>query len=343
VKPGAALSDDQPRLTGAPHLDRLMAAVPFKYGWVILGAGALGAFMTAPGQTVGVSAFFDPIIEDTGLSRGEAAAAYAIGTCLGILPAPLFGRWIDRRGVRLAALVTCPALAVACGTMALAHSALQLAFAFAFLRGTAVAGLALLSQYVINLWFVRRRGIAVSAAIGGTALGGVVFPQLIEAMLAPFGWRMTYAAIGVLIAVTVWPVTVLLFRDKPETFGLEPDFGIAPKPGTNPVQEPVVTLSEAMRTGAFWILTAAGFLSNMVGTALLLHQVSILAGGGIARTAAVALLAPFAAIQAGTTPLAGMLIDRYRACRLLPIILLVLAAAALSVTFVHSVLGGWAM
>jgi hypothetical protein len=34
-----------------------------------------------------------------------------------------------------------------------------------------------------------------------------VSPQLIEAMLASFGRRMTYAVIGVLIAVAVWPVS----------------------------------------------------------------------------------------------------------------------------------------
>ena len=58
--------------------DRLMRSVPFHYGWVILASGALGSFMTTPGQTYGVSPFFDPVAHDLGLSRAAVATAYTI-------------------------------------------------------------------------------------------------------------------------------------------------------------------------------------------------------------------------------------------------------------------------
>src|SRR5688572_407390 len=58
--------------------------------------------MTLPGQTNGVSLFFDPIAADLGLSRGQIALAYTVGTLAGALPAPFVGRWIDRRGPRAA-------------------------------------------------------------------------------------------------------------------------------------------------------------------------------------------------------------------------------------------------
>jgi hypothetical protein len=75
------------------------------YGWIILGAGTFGSFMTLPGQTAGVSVFFDPITADLGISRTSASIAYAVGTLAGILPAPVIGRWIDRRGPRLTATI----------------------------------------------------------------------------------------------------------------------------------------------------------------------------------------------------------------------------------------------
>jgi hypothetical protein len=71
-----------------------MRAVPFHYGWVILASGALGSFMTTPGQTYGVSPFFDPVAHDLGLSRAAVATAYTIGTLAGVLPAP-FDRTLD--------------------------------------------------------------------------------------------------------------------------------------------------------------------------------------------------------------------------------------------------------
>lgn len=319
-----------------------MSSVPFEYGWIILGAGALGAFMTTPGQTVGVSAFFDPIIQDLGASRSAAAAAYAAGTLLGILPAPFVGHWIDRHGVRLAAFVVGTALAAACAGMALVRNALELAFAFALLRGAAVGGLTLLSQHVINLWFVRQRGVAAAAVVGGTAVGGIVFPLAIEALLPSLGWRVTYVVFGGVMAFVVVPLLVLLLRDRPETFGLHPDLKVTSTPERAPVDEPRVTLGQAMRTSTFWVLTAAGFMSNMVGTALLLHQVSILASGGLERGAAVALLAPMAAVQAIAIPGSGFLIDRVGVRRLLPFLLITLGAAAALAATAPAGIGGWA-
>jgi hypothetical protein len=37
-------------------------------------------------------------------------------------------------------------------------------------------------------------------------------------------------------------------------------------------EEPSFTRDEALRTGAFWLLCATGFLTNAVGTALLLNH-----------------------------------------------------------------------
>lgn len=326
----------------APRPDRLMAALPFPYAWVILAAAGFAAFMTTPGQTVGVSALFDPIMEGLGVTRGAASGAYAVGTLLGILPAPFVGHWIDRHGVRPAAAVIGLGLAAACLGMALVRSALELTVAFALLRGAAVGGLTLLAQHVVNLWFVRQRGVAAAVVVGGTALGGVVFPLAIDALLPMVGWRANYLGLGAVMAAVVVPLMVLLFRGTPEQYGLKPDLGARPGAEPAPVEEPRVTLRAAMRTYAFWILTAAGFLSNMIGTALLLHQVSILATGGLSRTAAVALLAPMAAVQAVAIPASGVLIDRIGVRRLLPLLLVVLGASAVFAAAAHSVIGGWA-
>jgi len=64
-------------------------------GWIVLAAGAVGVFMTTPGQTVGVSAFVDHIAADLGLPREQVVMLYSVGTLLGILPAPLIGRLVD--------------------------------------------------------------------------------------------------------------------------------------------------------------------------------------------------------------------------------------------------------
>ena len=202
--------------------DTVMRSVPFHYGWVILMAGGIGAFMTLPGQTNGVALFFDPLAADLGLTRAQVALAYTVGTLAGILPAPLVGRWIDRRGPRLAAGAIAIAMGLACVVMALTSSALTLTIGFAAIRGAAVGALSLVSQHVINLWFVTRRGMAATAASVGVALGGVAFPPVIETLIRAGGWRYAYLTLGVVVAGAMLPVGLLLFRGRPEQFGLSP-------------------------------------------------------------------------------------------------------------------------
>jgi MFS family permease len=178
-----------------PSIERF----PLHYGWIILAAGTLGSFMTLPGQTAGVSVFIDPIAAELSISRTWVSMA-AIGTLAGILPAPLIGRWIDRRGPRITATMISATLAAACAYMALVESRLALLVGFALLRGSAIGGLSLVSQQVVNLWFVRRRGIAAAAASLGLSAGAIIFPPLTDHFISLYGWRVAYLILAVLIA-----------------------------------------------------------------------------------------------------------------------------------------------
>ena len=62
-----------------------------------------------------------------------------------------------------------------------------------------------------------------------------------------------------------------LFRDRPEKFGLSTDAGLPPA-AEDPREEPSFTREQALRTGVFWLLCAAGFLTNAIGTALLFSR-----------------------------------------------------------------------
>jgi MFS family permease len=172
---------------------------------------------------------------------------------------------------------------------------------FALLRGAAIGGLSLASQQVVNLWFVHRRGIAAAAASLGLAAGSMPFPQAIERLILLYGWRGAYLALAVVVVATILPVAALLFRDRPEKFGLSTDAGLPPVAGKIREDEPSFTREQALRTRAFWLLCAAGFLTNAIGTALLLNHFSILRAAGVARADALQILSALAGIQAAVT------------------------------------------
>jgi MFS family permease len=283
--------------------------------------------MTLPGQTAGVSVFFDPITTDLHISRTSASIAYAAGTLVGILPAPLIGRWIDKRGPRLSGTIIACGLALACAAMAFVESSVTLLIGFALLRGMAIGGLSLVSQQVVNLWFVHRRGIAAAAASLGLAAGSMIFPKLIDFLISMYGWRGAYLALALLVTLTILPVVAALFRDRPEKYGLTTDAGLAPA-AAKTREEPSFTREQALRTGVFWLLCAVGFLTNDVGTALLLNHFSIMQSAGIERTDALTVLAVYAGVQVIVTLSTGALLDRYEPRRLVPLAMLLLAATA---------------
>lgn len=323
-----------------PSRSRLIDRSPVHYGWIILAAGTFGSFMTMPGQTAAVSVFFDPLMSDLGITQVQASFAYTVGTLAGILPAPLIGRWVDRRGPRLTATVISVALVAACGAMAMVHSWMALLLGFALLRGAAIGGLSLVSQQVVNLWFVERRGIAAAGASLGLAAGSMVFPALSDTLIHIYGWRGAYLGLAAIVALTMVPVAATFFRDRPERFGLRPDAGLASARRTLH-EEPSFTRSQSLRTATFWVLCASSFLANAIGTGLLLNHFSVMEAVGLERTAALSLLGPLAGVQAIATLGTGSLIDYTEPKNLVPLSMMALAAATLLAVFGEGPLFGW--
>jgi MFS family permease len=68
----------------------------------------------------------------------------------------------------------------------------------------------------ISHWFVKRRGLAVVVVASGNYLAGAVWPLLMNLTMPLIGWRLTYIAIGVVVAAAVIPLA-LLMRRRPST------------------------------------------------------------------------------------------------------------------------------
>lgn len=311
---------------------------PIHPGWLVLAAGMLGVFMTTPGQTVGVSVFIDYIGADLELPRAQVLLLYSIGTLLGILPAPYIGRLIDRFGPRNAIGFVAVALGAACAVVAWAHGPWSLGVAFTLLRGTAIGGLSLVSAHMINLWFDRFRGRANAISMMGLALGGLVIPGVAEHLAIAYGWRSAYLVFGAAVVIIMLPLGLLLFRNRPQTYGLMPDFGKATSQTALEVQG--LSLSEARRTLIFWYLLAIGVLANAVGTALLLDHVRALQAANLPRASAVALLGVVTLTQAVCVLGGGVLVDRYGTRRIGMLGLILLALSVGFVMMVPNLLAG---
>lgn len=302
----------------------IVEKTPFYYGWVIVAAGTLGIVMTSPGQTYAVSIFIEHFISDLSLSRSLVSTLYAVGTLIGSLALATVGREIDRRGSRVMVLLIAVAFGLACIYMGTVRGALTLGFGFILIRMLGQGSLGLVSQNVINQWWVTRRGTIMGiSGLFSSLLGLGLFPSLINWMIPEFGWRASYMVLGVALLVVMAPLGYLLFREKPEHFGLLPDgdgaaVNGATHTGAHERRTPIrkrpavreLTREEALRTPAFWILAAGASSLTMLSTAVFFHLVSIFADNNLPASVAASVYVPIAATTALMTLVSGVLLDR---------------------------------
>ena len=290
---------------------------PVYYGWIVLGISTLGMAATLPGQTAGVSLFIDAFIEDLGLSRSAVSWFYTVATVLGSLSLPLVGRLVDRFGPRRMAVAIIACFAVSCIGMNWVSGWIGVFVGFVCLRGFGQGALSLVNNHAVNLWFERRRGLAVGILGLGMAGATALFPPLIDEGIQSYGWQTTYLLMGGLLAITMLPLGALLYRDAPEDYGLSSD----PEPATDSTTEPTVSTEDtavhgldpgtAYRTWTFWLFTVAGVCTAGLGTGLLFHHFSILEEVGVGRDLAAQVFIPLGVVTAVFNVGTGWLVDRY--------------------------------
>ena len=165
-----------------------------------------------------------------GADRAAASLAYTsnmLGFALGNL---VVGRYIDRIGFMIPALIS--AAAMGAGYVLAAYSTSITGFTIVQGLLIGAGSSATFGPLIadISRWFDRRRGIAVAIAACGNYVAGAVWPLAMQPFLADYGWRATYAGIGVICLITMAPLVLLLRRPPPRD-------GPGSKPRARPVMD----------------------------------------------------------------------------------------------------------
>lgn len=321
------------------------ARLPFFYGWVILVVTTLGVLASIPGQTMGVSVFTDRLLEATGLSRLAFSNAYLVGTVASGLTLTAGGSWLDRFGARRTVFAACLGLAA---TLLLLSSVDRLAarlwealaglgggapdrravawallaLGFTALRFSGQGMLTLVSRTTLARWFDRRRGLvaAISGAFVNFSMAGA--PLGLHLWIEAAGWRGAWQGMAAVVGLGMGLLGLVFYRHDPEECGLRPDGAApAPPPGPEGPEHPERraaqaapadwTRAEALRTGAFWLVTLGIASHAMVGTGLTFHIVDLGAEAGLPEAQAVAIFLPIALLSTPTGFLAGAAVDRF--------------------------------
>jgi len=113
-------------------------------------------------------------------------------------------------------------------------------------------------------------------------VGGLSSPiciPLAGALVAHVGWCATLVVLAVAQLLIALPLHALLLRRHPEDPGLAPDGEPArPEPPQTPL--PGTTLTEALGSPVFWLLTASLALVMLGSTVVFVHQVAFMISRG---------------------------------------------------------------
>ena len=154
-----------------------------------------------------------PVSFEFGVGRGVASLPYMMFMVTGGIGGVVMGRLADRHGVMLPALIGCVGLPAGMAGAAFAEEFWQFCVSLGVLSGL-LGTSALFAPMAADIshWFTRRRGLAVAVVITGTYFAGALWPPLVQASLDARGWRETFIAIAILMAVTMLPLVALLYR-----------------------------------------------------------------------------------------------------------------------------------
>lgn len=295
----------------------------------MVGFSALALAATGPGQTVGISLFIDPLIDELGVSRSAISTAYLLGTLAGAIALPWIGRALDRYGVRRTMAVIGFVFGAVLIGLSFVSSIMGLTAGFVGVRMAGQGALGLTATTAVALWFDRRRGLAVGLMSAVGAVGISATPLLIEGVIGQHGWRMAWAIEGIAVWAVVIPLALFAMRDRPAQLGQRVDGVPMPPEGSRVPVEAGLTRGQAVRQPYFWLIASAVAASGMFTTAVAFHQISLLTARGLTVTEAAANFIPQTLAGLAATIVTGYLIDRFAPRWMTAGSMLALAAALL--------------
>jgi hypothetical protein len=207
----------------------------------------------------------------------------------------------------VAATTKAGALALAVGVVgwAVAAAPWQLVPALALSGAGWAATSAAAVNAIVSPWFVRHRPAALAMAYNGASVGGIVFCPLWVAAIDGLGFPIAAAAVGTVMALTVWVLAGRLFTRTPQQLGLAPDGEVAtdrPRPADAPSRPwPPSGAPLWRRDLRLATLAAAMALGLFAQIGLIAHLFSLLVPAFGTRLAGVAMGAATAAAIAGRT------------------------------------------
>ena len=276
---------------------RLRDTFPVYYGWVVVAAASTVVFARMAPAITTLTVLIFPISQQLGWSRTLIAGSVSAGAIASLALAPAVGWAIDRFGARPVLVVSVLALGVAMLSLAWATIPLTFYIAFASARVVFHTSAPIGASTVAARWFIAKRGRAIGVIFLIGAVGGIVYTMVASLVVESYGLKTTWIVIGLMVLVISVAPSLLLVAERPEDVGLLPDGDEPADKKMLPIsafhevenmtlEEDSWLLSEAVRSGTFWLLILMGFACYFVHTSIGVHMGAYFRDLGLGATSA---------------------------------------------------------
>ena len=308
-------------------------------GWKVVG---VSAFVWALQSMLWIQGFGNIAVQlraNFGWSKTLFSAAFTVTRAGGAVLGPGVGIAISRYGTK--AVIRFGSVFVLIGFLGLSQVQAQWQFLLALsvaAFGTAFAGFITFTSALVQ-WFERKRAQALSMQTMGFAIGGFAGPLLVVAF-GLFGWRWSLAGAGVLLFLSTWFAAEIVGIERSSSS--EPNDGIIDEDQTTTkraegVSDTHFTVSQAVRTRAFWMVSLGHGSALIVVSAVIAHVALYLTedrGFSASEAALIAGLVPV--FQFFGTGLGGYFGDRINKRIIVIIAMCTHAAGLLLMTWIES-------
>ena len=311
-----------------------------QYGWVVVGAAFIITFITC-GVNFSYGVFFLPIVNEFGWSRGLASAVMLVAGLAYAVTLPFTGILADRYGYKWVLAVSAGFLSLGLILSSQIQELWQLYVFTGLLVGLSISASFAIPVALVALWFTRRQGLALGVATLGISLGTATIPLLISYLITSAGWRMTLLMAGIAVAVLCIPAT-LLMRSPPRNMpsaaagNKESSAGQRAEPSD---LDTGLTVSQALRTGHFWMLSIMFLLFLSSLGLVMLHLVPYAVDSGIDPVRAAVLLTLIGIFGIAGRLSSGVLSDKIG---IKPIMLFCTVLLGLNIAFIALCSEPWA-
>jgi predicted MFS family arabinose efflux permease len=211
--------------------------------------------------------------------NGWPGALISGASTLSLLLANIFATFtnelVARLGPKRLVLLGIAALAASTTLLALATSPWQLYVAFMLMSLGWIGMGTVVIATVVSLWFVRRRGLAISLAFTGASFGGVVVTPVLVFLVERFGFPAAMlTGTAIMVAVLV-PVAVAWIG--PPSAGDPAEGQIDDSSQAQMSSTPSgISRTKLVRCLAFWTISIPFALALLAQVGFIVHQIALL-------------------------------------------------------------------